>query len=188
MTQGAFDGLKLAIRGVAFILPQANEWYETMDKLMKSTNTGREDGNRFEDLPDHNNDDGVWETIEPIFRFRDEIARTITSNLRIPLVSDALAEVSAALDKFVYSLLAAFIKPVIQNMRDSLLVAKQEVQKMEKAQPSVFDNESSASDPTHTLLAKDHFTNALNPVSGTWRTHSTGLAQMLRCGQDLLQP
>lgn len=71
----------------------------------------------------------LWDSIEPIFAFRDRIAKSVNQHLRIPFIQPTIAQISAAIDEFTYSLLAAYIKPIIQNVREELESVTSEVAK-----------------------------------------------------------
>lgn len=77
---------------------------------------------------------------------------------------EAIVEkLSEAVSMFVFSLLAPFILPIIRQVNTELKTGSSEViASSEAAQHIVFEHDYS-SDPTHSMLAKDHFTNVFSP-------------------------
>lgn len=103
----------------------------------------------------------LWEAIEPIFEFRDCITKTVCENENVPLIQATIPKISQALDMFVYSLLSAYVKPIIENVRQELQSVTNEVSKRDENVGNIF---AAGGDtiPSHSQLAKDHFTNVLN--------------------------
>lgn len=103
----------------------------------------------------------------PILEFHDQILQGVNQLIsKVPGLDDALENMSGALQIFVFSLLAPYVKPIIAQARIELKSSSQGILKSsEKGQYEVFENENS-SDPTHSMLSKDHFSNVLNPVAG----------------------
>jgi hypothetical protein len=67
---------------------------------------------------------------------------------------------------FVLSLLAPFVRPIIDKVSESLKAGSTSV--IHSSQDQQFGpwNDPSCTDPTHSMLSKDHFSNALNPCAG----------------------
>lgn len=103
----------------------------------------------------------------PILEFHDQILQGVNQLIsKVPGLDDLLENVSGALQIFIFSLLAPYVKPIIAQARIELKSSSQGILKSsEKGQYEVFENENS-SDPTHSMLSKDHFSNVLNPVAG----------------------
>jgi hypothetical protein len=105
--------------------------------------------------------------IYPILEFHDQILKAVTKIIsKVPGLDELLENMSGALQIFAFSILAPYIKPIIAQARVELKSTSEGVLKSsEKGQYEVFENENS-SDPTHSMLSKDHFSNVLNPVAG----------------------
>jgi hypothetical protein len=103
----------------------------------------------------------------PILEFHDQIMKAMTTIMsKVPGLDDLLENMSGALQIFIFSLLSPYVKPIIAQARLELKSTSQGVLKSsEKGQYEVFNNEN-CSDPTHSMLSKDHFSNVLNPVAG----------------------
>lgn len=67
---------------------------------------------------------------------------------------------------FVFSVLAPYVLPIIKQVKVELQTGSSEViQSSREQQHIVFDDDDS-SNPTHSMLSKDHFSNVLNEPAG----------------------
>ncbi|KAK1595791.1 heterokaryon incompatibility protein Het-C [Colletotrichum navitas] len=109
----------------------------------------------------------VFRQIMPAIEFHDEILQGITEAIeKIPVLPKILEQLEEQLSKFVFSLIAPFILPVINQIRNELRTGSAEIiESSEREQHIVFEDDRST-DPTHSMLSKDHFTNILNEVAG----------------------
>jgi hypothetical protein len=105
--------------------------------------------------------------IYPILVFRDKVVRTISSIIeKIPGLEALVDRITETLTVFVLSLLAPFVRPIINGISKALQAGSGEVlDSSAKHQFEVWDNPNS-SDPTHSMLSKDHFSNVLNEPAG----------------------
>ena len=114
----------------------------------------------------------LWESLEPVFRLRDNIVKWVYDHLTVRAVQDALAAISDAIDKLVYMVLGIFLGPllsefskVLKDQEQELLIRDQGV-RLASGESSIFHGNSIADDPTHSQLAKDHYDNELNEIAG----------------------
>ncbi|EXJ55733.1 hypothetical protein A1O7_08663 [Cladophialophora yegresii CBS 114405] len=105
--------------------------------------------------------------IYPILVFRDKVVRTISSIIeKIPGLEALVDRITETLTVFVLSLLAPFVRPVINAISKTLQSGSSEVlDSSARHQFEVWTNANS-SDPTHSMLSKDHFSNILNEPAG----------------------
>lgn len=75
-------------------------------------------------------------------------------------------KISETLTVFVLSLLAPIIRPIIEAVSQSLKAGSSTVVDASQAQQFEVWNIPTSTDPTHSMLSKDHFTNYLNPCAG----------------------
>ena len=101
-----------------------------------------------------------YEQIMPAIKFHDDIIKAIDSAVeKIPVLPKIIEQLEEQLSVFVFSIIAPFIVPLIHQIRNELRTGSDEIiQSSEKEQHIVFDNDN-ANDPTHSMLAKDHFSN-----------------------------
>jgi hypothetical protein len=105
--------------------------------------------------------------IYPILQFRDKIVKAINRGIaKIPGLESLLEHISETLTAFVLGLLAPFIRPIIDGVTKVLKDGSSGViSASAQSQLGPWTNPQ-CSDPTHSMLSKDHFTNILNPCAG----------------------
>ena len=105
--------------------------------------------------------------IYPIFAFRDKVVRAISATVeKIPGLEALVEKITETLTVFVLSLLAPFVRPVIETLTKTLQSGSTGViQSSERNQFAPW-TDPDCSDPTHSILSKDHFSNILNPPAG----------------------
>lgn len=105
--------------------------------------------------------------IYPILAFRDKVVRTISGIIeKIPGLEALVDRIVETLTVFVLSLLAPFVRPVLTGLTNALQTGSAGViDSSGKHQYEVWTDPRS-SDPTHSMLSKDHFSNILNPPAG----------------------
>ncbi|OAQ73060.1 HET-C domain-containing protein HetC [Pochonia chlamydosporia 170] len=105
--------------------------------------------------------------IYPILVFRDKIVKAISRGIaKVPGLEKLLEHISETLTAFVLGLLAPFIRPIINSVTKVLKDGSSGViSASSKSQLEPWENDR-CSDPTHSMLSKDHFTNVLNSCAG----------------------
>ncbi|KIX08312.1 uncharacterized protein Z518_02968 [Rhinocladiella mackenziei CBS 650.93] len=106
--------------------------------------------------------------IYPILAFRDKVVRTISSIIeKIPGLEALVDRITETLTVFILSLLAPFVRPVLGTISKTLQTGSEGViNSSGKHQYEVWTDPHS-SDPTHSMLSKDHFSNILNEPAGS---------------------
>lgn len=106
--------------------------------------------------------------IYPILAFRDKVVRTISSIIeKIPGLEALVDRITETLTVFILSLLAPFVRPVLNAVSKTLQSGSEGViNSSGKHQYEVWTDPHS-SDPTHSMLSKDHFSNILNDPAGS---------------------
>ncbi|KAI5925468.1 heterokaryon incompatibility Het-C [Camillea tinctor] len=109
----------------------------------------------------------VSRQIYPILQFRDRIVKAINRGIaKIPGLESLLEHISETLTAFVLGLLAPFIRPIINAVTKVLKDGSSGViSASAKSQLEPWTNPH-CTDPTHSMLSKDHFTNVLNSCAG----------------------
>jgi hypothetical protein len=103
----------------------------------------------------------------PIVEFRDKIVKAINNTIaKVPGLEALVTKISETLTLFILSLLAPFVRPIIEKVSEALKMGSSTVVNASASQQfTVWDNPRS-SDPTHSMLSKDHFSNELNSCAG----------------------
>ncbi len=105
--------------------------------------------------------------IYPLLAFRDKVVRTISGIVsKIPGLEKAIETISEKVTLFIMGLLAPFIKPIIAAASNALKQGSGTVVDASAKQQYLVWTDPTSTDPTHSMLSKDHFSNILNAPSG----------------------
>ncbi|USW52757.1 Putative heterokaryon incompatibility Het-C [Septoria linicola] len=111
--------------------------------------------------------ENLRQQIYPILEFHDQTMQTISSAIsKIPILPDLLDKISEQLNIWVFSLIAPFILPIIRQVKAEVEGGSSAVLKSSKNAQHIVFNDPYATDPTHSMLSKDHFSNVLNEPCG----------------------
>lgn len=116
---------------------------------------------------DNINTDALVAQIYPILEFRDNLMRAIEAIISgIPGLEKLIDVVTESITMFVFSLLAPYIQPVIAATAQQLKNGSQLLVQAAASHQYEPWTDSHCTDPTHSLLSKDHFSNILNQPAG----------------------
>ncbi|TPX17255.1 uncharacterized protein E0L32_003373 [Thyridium curvatum] len=109
----------------------------------------------------------IFDSIMPAIEFHDEILKSISEAIeKIPILPKIVEQLEDQLSMWTFSIMAPFVVPVIRQIKNELATGSSEIiQSSQNEQHVVFDNDR-CSDPTHSMLSKDHFSNLLNEIAG----------------------
>ncbi|KAL1901895.1 hypothetical protein Sste5346_001600 [Sporothrix stenoceras] len=129
----------------------------------------------------------IFAQIMPAIEFHDELLQKITEAIeKIPVLPDLIEQLEDQLSIFVFSVIAPFVVPVIQQIQAELATGSSEIIQSSKNEQLIVFNDDECTDPTHSMLSKDHFSNILNEVAG--RTASKVVSwvvpQIMQCWDD----
>lgn len=113
------------------------------------------------------NPEQLMQRVWPILQFRDRVFRAIESAIeKVPGLVDVVEKISELLSVFIFSLLAPILRPVIEQVALELKKGSNGV--LDASSNTQFEpwNDPYCTDPTHSLLSKDHFSNRLNEPAG----------------------
>ncbi|OWP02310.1 hypothetical protein B2J93_1272 [Marssonina coronariae] len=109
----------------------------------------------------------VANEIKPIMAWHDEIMLSITEAIeKIPILPDLIEQLEGQVNVFVFSLIAPFVLPIINQIKNELNTGSSEIIQSSKEKQLIVFNDDRCSDPTHSMLSKDHFSNILNEPAG----------------------
>ncbi|KAF3940994.1 hypothetical protein ABW19_dt0209592 [Dactylella cylindrospora] len=109
----------------------------------------------------------IFKTIMPAIEFHDELLKGISEAIQnVPILPKILEQLEEQLSMWVFAIIAPFIVPVLQQVKNELRTGSSEIIKSSEAQQHVVFEDDNSTDPTHSMLSKDHFTNILNEVAG----------------------
>jgi hypothetical protein len=105
--------------------------------------------------------------IYPIMEFHDEIMQSISAFIEnIPILPEVIEQVQEQVTIFVFSLLAPFVLPILTQVKTELETGSTEVIASSREKQHIVFNDDYSTDPTHSMLSKDHFSNILNEPAG----------------------
>ena len=111
--------------------------------------------------------DQLAKQIYPILEFHDNLFQNITEALdKIPILPDLLEQLQEQINVFVFSLIAPFVLPIIRQVKTELSTGSSEIIQSSNEKQHIVFNDDYSSDPTHSMLSKDHFSNVLNEPAG----------------------
>lgn len=106
----------------------------------------------------------VFRQVMPAIEFHDEILKGITEAIEnIPILPKLIEQLEDQLSVFVFSVMAPFVVPVINQVKNELRTGSAEIIESSKNEQLIVFNDSHCSDPTHSMLSKDHFSNVSAP-------------------------
>jgi len=107
----------------------------------------------------------IVKQIYPIIEWHDEVMLSITETIEaIPLLPELLEQVEGEVTKFVFSLLAPFVLPIISQVKAELSTGSSEIIQSSKDKQLIVFEDDNCTDPTHSMLSKDHFSNVSNSI------------------------
>jgi hypothetical protein len=105
--------------------------------------------------------------IYPIMEWHDEVMQSISEFIEnIPILPDLIENVQEQVSIFVFSLLAPYILPIISQVKTELETGSSEVIASSRDKQHIVFQDDNCTDPTHSMLSKDHFSNVLNEPAG----------------------
>jgi len=113
----------------------------------------------------------IFRQIMPVIEWHDGLMKDISNATdKIPVLPKILEQLEEQLSMFIFSLIAPFIIPIIHQIGAELKTGSEEIiQSSVNEQHIVFDD-SRSTDPTHSMLSKDHFSNVGLPLRLSLRT------------------
>ncbi|KAF8599907.1 heterokaryon incompatibility Het-C [Ceratobasidium sp. AG-I] len=109
--------------------------------------------------------EGAQQLVFEVLKWHDEIAQVVTEIIQhIPALEYLLGTLADVMTIYVYATLEPLLSPILQNLTAQLQEASAAITNTPDQQ-DVFTNPG-ASNPSHSLLSKDHFELILNEPAG----------------------
>ncbi|KAI0878546.1 heterokaryon incompatibility Het-C [Hypoxylon argillaceum] len=132
-----------------------------------------------------------WQAIEPAFYLHDRMSKWMQESAQesgeIGL-NESRSQLGDKTNQLVFQFLTVIIESAVKELRNAVKAAKDKVDEeaAKSTSAAVYQDGSSASDPSHSDLSKDHFSNVLNQVAGLVATATTNWTtqQVVRCWDD----
>lgn len=129
----------------------------------------------------------VQKQIYPVLEWHDEVMKGITETIdNIPILPDLIEQIQEQVNTFVFSLLAPYVVPIINQVKNELNTGSNEIIQSSIAEQHIVFRDDYSSDPTHSMLAKDHFSNVLNDPAGKIASAMVKwvVPQLIECWDD----
>ncbi|KAK7686586.1 hypothetical protein QCA50_010186 [Cerrena zonata] len=135
------------------------------DDKMNQADEMKAKAKAYEFNPDDVAPPEVQEQLLSLLKWRDDIYREVLKKIEaIPGLEDLIEALTNALNAYVYTIIAPYLTPILQQVTSVLGEGSKAVIDSDD-QYEVFNNPN-ASDPSHSLLSKDHFALILNEPAG----------------------
>lgn len=156
-------GQQGTLESVKGILDQVPSGGEETQAEMKQADELQAKAYNFD--PDNYTTEEVQKTLWDILVWRDTIFRKISTIIeKIPGMETVLDQLTEALNVYIYTTIEPYVKPVLATASEAIGTGSRMVIDQDD-QYEVFNN-SNASDPSHSMISKDHFDNILNEPAG----------------------
>ena len=113
----------------------------------------------------------IFRNIMPAIETHDDIMKSIRTGLeKIPVLPKIIEQLEEQLSQWVFSIMAPFVVPVLRQVKNELRTGSSEIIESSKHEQHIVFHDDSCTDPTHSMLSKDHFTNVgSRPLPGPRR-------------------
>ncbi|GAD99632.1 hypothetical protein ATEG_01884 [Paecilomyces variotii No. 5] len=109
----------------------------------------------------------VQQSIYPILEWHDNLLKAINEAIEnIPVLPELIEQIQDQLSIFVFSVIAPYVLPIIKQIKSELQTGSSEIIQSSLEKQHIVFNDDTCSDPTHSMLSKDHFSNILNEPAG----------------------
>ncbi|KAL3457629.1 heterokaryon incompatibility protein Het-C-domain-containing protein [Aspergillus heterothallicus] len=152
------------------LIGSSDEKVGRMDELKAESEHARERSQNIsprepEEWANYLND--VQKQIYPVLEWHDGLLKSINEAIeKIPVLPELIEQVQEQITVAVFSILAPYILPILQQVKLELQTGSSEVIQSSREQQHIVFNDDYCTNPTHSMLSKDHFSNILNEPAG----------------------
>ncbi|EPS35565.1 hypothetical protein H072_11066 [Dactylellina haptotyla CBS 200.50] len=109
----------------------------------------------------------VFRQIMPAIEFHDNLMKSISEAIeKIPILPKILEQFEDRMSVWVFSIMAPFVVPIIRQIKNELRTGSNEIIESSRREQHIVFEDDRCTDPTHSMLSKDHFSNVLNEIAG----------------------
>ncbi|KAI0437640.1 NIMA-interacting protein tinc [Xylaria telfairii] len=109
----------------------------------------------------------VFQQIMPAIEFHDDLMKSIAKAVeKIPILPQLIEQLEEQLSMWVFTIIAPFVLPIISQVKTELATGSSEIIASSKNEQHIVFDDDECTDPTHSMLSKDHFSNILNEIAG----------------------
>lgn len=109
----------------------------------------------------------VYRQIMPAIEFHDQLLKDISEAIdKIPILPKIIEQLEEQMSMWTFSIMAPFVVPILQQVKNELRTGSSEIIESSKNEQHIVFSDDLCTDPTHSMLSKDHFSNILNEPAG----------------------
>lgn len=109
----------------------------------------------------------VFKNVMPAIEFHDEVMQAISEAIEnIPILPKIIEQLEEQMSVWVFSIIAPMVVPILQQVKNELRTGSAEIISSSEAEQHIVFDDDRSTDPTHSMLSKDHFSNILNEIAG----------------------
>lgn len=109
----------------------------------------------------------VYRQIMPAIEFHDQLLKDISEAIdKIPILPKIIEQLEEQMSMWTFSIMAPFVVPILQQVKNELRTGSSEIIESSKNEQHIVFSDDRCTDPTHSMLSKDHFSNILNEPAG----------------------
>jgi hypothetical protein len=102
----------------------------------------------------------IFKQIMPAIEFHDELMKAISEAIeKIPILPQIIEQLEDQLSMWVFTIIAPFVLPIISQVKNELSTGSNEIIASSESLQHIVFTDHNCSDPTHSMLSKDHFSN-----------------------------
>ncbi|KAK8061481.1 hypothetical protein PG994_007847 [Apiospora phragmitis] len=102
----------------------------------------------------------IFKQVMPAIELHDDLMKNISEMIeKIPILPKIIEQLEEQMSVWVFSIMAPFVVPVLQQVKNELRTGSHEIIESSEAEQHVVFDDDRSSDPTHSMLSKDHFSN-----------------------------
>ncbi|KAI1335030.1 heterokaryon incompatibility Het-C [Xylariaceae sp. FL0016] len=150
--------------------------------------SGTDKGGRADGITNPN---FLWQSIEPVFYLHDRMMKWVQEGAQDSEEmgpNESRSQLGEQTNQLVFRFLAIMIESAVKELRSAVKAAKDKVDEeaAKSSAAAIYEDGSDASDPSHSDLSKDHFSNTLNQPAGLVATVTTNWVtqRVVRCWDD----
>lgn len=102
----------------------------------------------------------IFKNIMPIIEWHDEVMKSLSAAFdKIPILPKIIEQLEEQLTKFIFTQIAPFILPVVHQIQNEMKTGSEQIVESSQREQHIVFHDDRSTDPTHSMLSKDHFTN-----------------------------
>ena len=107
----------------------------------------------------------VYRQIMPAIELHDSIMKDISAAIeKIPVLPKIIEQLEEQMSVWTFSIMAPLVVPILQQVKNELRTGSSQIIESSKNEQYIVFDDDRCTDPTHSMLSKDHFSNVGLPL------------------------